>query len=333
MAKQAFFLFITCLFFVTTGCTSKNKTEFWIYTSIYKDTVSEIKAELEKQFPEVTFNFYQAGSEEIATKVNTEDLAQNIQADLLISSDRFWYEDLANKGKLVSYKPKNYELVEDFFKHKDGLYTTVSFPLMVIGYNSEAVPDNEAPQTFKELALPKWKNKITSGSPLASGTQFTSVAFLKEKYGWDYFKDLRKNELMAEGGNSGVIRRLQSKEKPVGIILLENILRLKVTDPRIKAVFPKDGSIIQSNIMAIVKKQKTQTELAQKVADWFLSEAGQKNMIKSYMYSPLPDFAQPEGAPDFKTIKASAKPWTKEFLEKTMQDRDKIKDEYSKIIF
>ncbi len=333
MTKMHIKLATIFLYLLLASCTSSKKTEFWIYTSIYKDTVNDIKADLEKQFPDVTFNFYQAGSEEIATKVNTEDLAGKIQADLLISSDRFWYEDLVKKEKLLSYKPINSDSVEDFFKQKDGYYTTISFPLMVLGYNSEVVPDKEAPESFKDLTLPKWKNKISSGSPLASGTQFTTVAFLKEKYGWEYFKDLRKNEFMAEGGNSGVIRRLQNKEKPVGIVLLENILRLKTTDQRIKAIFPKDGSIIQSNIMALVKKENAQTELGHKIADWFLSEAGQKHMIKSFMYSPIPGFANPEGAPDFKTVKANAKPWTKEFIEKTMIDREKIKDEYSKIIF
>lgn len=57
-------------------------------------------------------------------------------------------------------------------------------------------------------------------------------------------------------GNSAVLRRIQSKERPVGWVLLENLLRLQKKDPRIKTIFPEDGVVIQANIMAITKKRE-----------------------------------------------------------------------------
>lgn len=316
------------------GCTSKKSAQtVWIYTSLYKDTVSDLQPRLEKEFPGVDFKFYQAGSEEVAAKVSAESLAGQVQADLLISSDRFWYEDLGRQGKLEAYRPKNSETVADLFRHPDGLYTTLSYPVMVIAYNEDAVSAAEAPKTFKELSEQKWKTKVSVGSPLASGTAFTTVAFLQAKYGWDYFKALRKNDLISEGGNSGVIRRLQSKERPVGIVLLENILRLQEKDSRIKAVFPEDGVVIQSNVLAITKKQDEKRELVKKVADWMFAKDGQEAMVRSYMYASTKGFEPPKGAPAFENILSKAKPWDKEFIEKTLQARDSIKDEFSKIIF
>ncbi len=202
------------------SCTKKDeKQKLWIYTSLYKDTIADIQPKLTAQFPDVEFQFYQAGSEEVAAKVQTEALAGGIQADILISSDRFWYEEMAAKSNLVTYRPSNTDKVDDFFKHPDGFYTTLSYPVMVIAYNTDSVSVADAPKTFKELADSKWKDKVSVGSPLASGTSFTTVAFLVKKYGWEYFTQLKKNNLIAEGGNSGVIRRLQSKERPVGIVL------------------------------------------------------------------------------------------------------------------
>lgn len=326
--KMAFLLGILLL----TSCTKKQEQSVWIYTSLYKDTVADVQPQLEKEFPGVKFNFYQAGSEEVAAKVQAEELSGKIQADILIFSDRFWFEGMAQQGKLVNYKPTNSEQVAETFRHPEGAYSTVSYPVMVLAYNSEAVSEKEAPKTFKELADIKWKGKVSTGSPLASGTAFTTVAFLAKSYGWDYFKNLRKNDVIAEGGNSGVVRRLQSKERPVGVVLMENILRLATSDPRIKHVVPEDGAVMQSNVLAIVKKDGDQTN-AKKVADWFFGPKGQEAMAKSYMYPAVPGNPAPVGAPTLETVLKSAHPWSKEFLSETMQSREKIKDEFSKIVF
>ena len=331
---------LICLL-IMTACTNKSdQTTVWIYTSLYKDTISKLTPQLEKDFPNVKFQFYQAGSEEVAAKVQAEALTGKIQADILISSDRFWYEDMSSQGSLLSYKPKSSDQVTDPYKNKDGFYTTLSFPVMVIAYNSEVVSETDAPKSFSDLRNKKWKDKVSSGSPLASGTNFTTVAFLVKKYGWDYFTDLRQNNFIAEGGNSGVIRRLQSKERPVGIVLLENILRLAETDSRIKYVIPSDGVILHSNVLAIVKKPANQ-DIHQKVADWFFEFPSQNMMADSFMYpatllnqkknsEPL---KLPNGLPKFNTITSKIMPWSDEFVNETLKTREEIKNKFSKIVF
>ena len=315
------------------SCSNKSEKEkVWIYTSLYKDTVSDLKTKMEKEFPNIEVQIYQAGSEEVAAKVQAEALAGKIQADILISSDRFWYEDMAAKGSLLSYKPAGTESVQESFKNPGGFYTAVSLPVMVISYNSEAVKAEDAPKSFIELKDPKWKDKVSSGSPLASGTSFTTVAFLAKEYGWEYFKDLRKNNFIAEGGNSGVIRRLQSKERPVGIVLMENLLRLTESDPRIKMIVPSDGAVMQANVLALVKKDGEQTA-AKKVADWMFSKVGQEAMVQSFMYATMPGYADPKGAPPLADLLKSAQPWSSEFISETMKSREQIKDQFSKIVF
>ena len=315
------------------SCTKKDeKTKVWIYTSLYKDTIADIQPKLAAAFPDVDVQFYQAGSEEVAAKVQAENLSGKIQADILISSDRFWYEDMASQAKLTAYKPAGSEKVEDFFRHPDHFYAALSFPVMVIAYNSEAVPEKDAPKSFKELADAKWKDKVSTGSPLASGTNFTTVAFLAKKYGWDYFSLLRKNNVISEGGNSGVVRRLQSKERPVGVVLLENVLRLTTTDARIKWIVPADGAVIQTNVLAIVKKEGEQEKI-KKIADWMFSSEGQAAMSRSFMYPSVPGNAAPVGAPTFADLEKTALPWTREFIAETMKTREEIKDKFAKIIF
>jgi iron(III) transport system substrate-binding protein len=321
------------VFVVSFGCSKKSEKEkVWIYTSLYKDTVNDLKTKMEKDFPNIDVQFYQAGSEEVAAKVQAEALAGKIQADILISSDRFWYEDMGSKGSLLSYSPAGTENVEGHFKHPNGFYTAVSLPVMVMAYNSESLKEAETPKTFGELKDAKWKDKVSSGSPLASGTSFTTVAFLVKKYGWEYFTALRKNNFIAEGGNSGVIRRLQSKERPVGIVLMENLLRLTESDPRIKMIVPADGVVMQANVLAIVKKEGKQSS-TKKIADWMFAKVGQEAMVQSFMYATMPGYTDPKGAPALSELLKNAQPWSPEFITETMNSREKIKDQFSKIVF
>ena len=203
---------------------------------------------------------------------------------------------------------------------------------MVLAYNSEAVQDSDAPKSFKDLTQEKWKGKFSSGSPLTSGTNFTTVAILQKKYGWEYFKGLKANQTISEGSNGSVIRRMQSKERPVGWVLLENVLRFQDTDKRMKFVIPEDGAVIQNNVMAITKASANK-KAAEQFVEWMYTEAGQNAMIKSFMYSPVPGFAAPKGAPELKKVMASSKPWTPELIKELMQSREQIKDQYSQIMF
>jgi iron(III) transport system substrate-binding protein len=299
---------------------------------MYKDTITEITPLLEKAFPGVAFKFYQAGSEDVAAKVNGELMAKALQADVIISSDRFWYEELADKELLHAYSPKGSEKISPEFNHPKNFYTTVAIPVMVLAYNSEVIKAEDAPKSFREMTDPKWKGKFTIGSPLASGTNFTTIAMLLNNYGWEFIDGLRKNDTISDGGNSAVIQKMQSKERPIGWVLLENLLRFQDTDKRLQAIFPEDGVIIHNNVMAISKKEGNR-ELAEHFADWMFGPEGQAAIVRSYMYSPLPASEPPRGAPKFSDLKIKNFAWSRDFISHTVKNRTEIKEKFASIMF
>jgi iron(III) transport system substrate-binding protein len=249
----------------------------------------------------------------------------------MISSDRFWYEDLAQQGKLHLYRSPKISEMDPSLKNPDGFYSTLSIPVMVLCYNQDALKQ-APPATFKELTDAKWKDLVSSGSPLASGTNFTTMAFLQRAYGWEYFNALKKNGFIAEGGNSAVVRRLQSGERPVGKVLLENILRFQDQDTRLKVVFPADGAVIHNNVVAITKKDGDRS-LAEKVVDWLYEQKGQEAMVRSFMYSPFKGFAAPKGAPALEDVLAKSFPWTPQVLKEIGENRSQLKEKFTEIIF
>ena len=325
--------FLLLTFILLSSCHKQDgKKEIWIYTSLYKDTIADMNPKLEKAFPNIKINWYQAGSEEIAAKVNTELIAGVPKADILISSERFWYQELSDSGKLVSWKPSQFENFDEAYKNKSGTFHIVSVPIMAIVYNNEVVKDEDAPKSFKDFTNPKFKGMLNGGSPLASGTAFTTILALQQKYGWDYFHKLKENGFLFDGGNSAVIKRIQTKERPIGFVLLENVLRFQNEDKRLKIVYPDDGVVTQFNTMGIPKKDGSLDDTL-KLADWFFTQEGQEAMTRSYMHSPIKTFHPPEGAPTLSELKQKAFPWTEDLIKELTEKRFDIKETYVEIMF
>jgi iron(III) transport system substrate-binding protein len=321
-----------CLFLLLACQKSGEKKELWIYTSLYKDTIADVNPRLEKLFPHIKFNWYQAGSEEIAAKVNTELIAGAPKADILILSERFWFQELSDSGKLYSWRPSAYQSFRPEYQNEAGTFHVVSVPVMVIVYNSEVLPANEAPKSYQDFVNPHFKNLLTGGSPLASGTAFTTVLALQKKYGWEYFHALKKNGFLFDGGNSAVLKRVQTKERPAGFVLLENVLRFQHDDPRLKVIYPDDGVVTQFNTLGIPKRDGDMTDTI-KVADWFFTKEGQSAMTRSFMHSPLKDFPPPEGALSLSVLKEKAFPWTDDLIRELTEKRFEIKENYVEIMF
>lgn len=325
-------LILATIVFLSACQKKSGRKEIWIYTSLYKDTIAEMGQKLEQLYPDVKINWYQAGSEEIAAKINTELIAGVPKADILISSERFWYQELSDSGKLVSWKPPQFDTFRDEYKNSAGTFHIVSVPVMAIVYNSDVIKEADAPRSFKDLAHERFRGIATGGSPLASGTAFTTVLALQKRYGWEYFQELKKNGFLFDGGNSAVIKRIQTKERPVGFVLLENVLRFQKDDERLKIVYPEDGVVTQFNTMGIPKKDgDLGTTL--NIAEWFFSNEGQQTMINSFMHASVKNFAAPQGAPTLEVLKQTAFPWTPELIQEMTEKRFDIKEKYVEIMF
>lgn len=309
-----------------------SKKEMWIYTSLYKDTIADVTPRLEKLYPHIKFNWYQAGSEEIAAKVNTELIAGTPKADILILSERFWFQELSDSGKLVSWKPDAFSKFRPEYQNELGTFHITSVPVMVIVYNSDVISEKEAPKSFRDFIDPRFKNLVTGGSPLASGTAFTTVLALYKKYGWEYFHALKKNGFLFDGGNSAVLKRIQTKERPIGFVLLENVLRFQHDDPRLKIVYPEDGVVTQFNTMGIPKREGDMSDTL-KVANWFFTGDGQSAMTRSFMHSSLQDFPAPEGAKTLSDLKEKAFAWEENLIKELTEKRFEIKESYVEIMF
>jgi iron(III) transport system substrate-binding protein len=316
------------------GGSTPDRQPITIYTSIYEHVIAGLDPVLQRAFPDIEVRWFQRGSEDVAARLNSEIAAGRIGADLVMTSDPFWYEELKEAGHLLEYRSPGAAGIPPDLNDPDGTFVTVRVPVMVVAYNRERVGAGDAPRTFRALADPVWRGRITMGDPNRSGSTFTAVAALARRYGWDYFEALRRNDIVAAGGNSAVLNRVVTAEKDAGFILLENVLQARQQNPDapIEIVYPEDGAILVPSPIAIMKTTAA-PDAARRLYDFFLSDRGQTALVGGWMYSPFEQIAPPAGARPWRDVFATTLlPWTFEYLRDTTRARDDIKKRFNQIV-
>jgi iron(III) transport system substrate-binding protein len=325
----------TALVLITTlfslSCSS-DKNVVWVYTSIFPETLEKFEAALKKKYPDLKIKWFQNGSENVAAKLALEQLAGDVKADLVVTADIFWFKKMEEQGFWDSYKPNLSYDVPDEFEGKDGTFTTPRISVMAMGYNKQYVNEADAPKSFQELADSKWKGKVSSGSPLESGTNYALMINLANRYGYEFLTKLRENDLMAAGGNSAVLKRIVTGERPVGLILIESLLNEQKNNPNIGIIYPQDGVIFAPGPMGIPKAAKNK-DGAKKVYDFLMSDEGQRISVEGLVHVPDPNVGAPAGAKPLAELKTNAFDFSEKFMAFVKAEEKNFKDKFANIMF
>jgi iron(III) transport system substrate-binding protein len=312
------------------ACTkSAPQKEVWIYASYYREILALFEPGLKKAFPDVKIQWFQSGSENVAAKLQAELAGGRPQADLLITSDLFSYMEFQKQGAFATITAPNLAKLPEGHVTADKTIAVVRYPVMVLAWNKK-IPEADRPKSLKDLLSPKYKGKLTMPSPLESGTALTTIMYMKQLYGTDYFKGLRANDILAAGGNGAAMSRLQSGERPVGLVLIENVLQaMEKGNSSVEFAMPSEGAIVVPSPMAILKTTKD-LELSQRIYDWFLGEEAQKILVKGWIYSALPGSPAPNNAPAWGSFKAL--PWSLETFSAWSTERQDVKTAFQNTV-
>lgn len=307
---------------------SDGPVELWVYTSMYESVIQELEPKLAQDLPNVTVKWYQAGSEKVAQRVEAEWAAGGSDACVLMTSDPFWYQGLTERDLLRPYvSPAALQLDPSWVTPT---YTTSRISTMVLAVMPDAVAEDQRPAAFADLADPRFQGLLSTPDPLSSGTTFTTLAFLQADLGWSYWEALKANRTVSNGGNSSTLQRLETREYPVGVLLLENVLKARDTnDSPVLPIFPSDGAVAIPGPVAITSGCPHVLE-AQAFVDWILSPTAQSEIVAGYMHSPFPDAAPPPGAPALSDI--PMRPWSPAFTSQVAADAATLKERYAEIV-
>lgn len=289
--------------------------ELVIYTSMYQFVIDMMDEAIKNEFPNLTpgingsFFFY-GGTSSLITKIYGEmgdNRDQPLDTDMFMVAEPAFSLELKDYGYLHSFPVENADTLLRFPFDEEGYWYPVRVLNMVLAYNPEMVDAWAAkgisiPQSYKDFAYdPALKGYISMSDPMTSGTAYAAVAALLDKYGEEYLNKLGENRVMRESGSTA-IAKLQSGECAAIMILEESILKY-INDEEAKGntvtnlevIYPEDGVIlIPSTVMIVAEEysKNVNTEAAEAVAQWLLSEDAQKLIMQGYMHSVLADMAE-----------------------------------------
>ncbi|MEQ1879196.1 MAG: extracellular solute-binding protein, partial [Bdellovibrionia bacterium] len=147
---------------------------------------------------------------------------------------------------------------------------------------------------------PSLKGQISLAFPYTSGTAYTMVASLLQKFGeekgWEYIRKLDKQVHHYNKSGSAAVTQTGLGEVAVGISFSHDILKKgKASGYPVALTLPKDGTGSEIGAMAVVKGAK-EPELARQFINYMLSTEGQGLLKEFYRVGLNPNTQPPEGA-------------------------------------
>ena len=340
MKKFASLGFLVLMIAVIAGCSSSGggtaagpSGKIVIYTSMYEHVIESVSKVLEKEFPNCNINLVYGGTGQIQAKVAAEYASGRLGCDMLMIADPVYSMELQNMGILHSYLPP--EAVCLAFDHcKDNFWFPVRISNMVLAYNPEKNDKSAVPNSFYDFANnASVRGAVSMSNPLVSGTTMAAVSALKDKYGYEYFEALGRQNVAIESG-AIALEKLESGQYKAIMILEELVLKEKQEKgSKIEVIYPEDGTIIiPSTIMSIRDEfsANKNARAAEAITDWFLSEAGQNVIVDGWMHSVREDFTKiPLGSISGSDVRSNNIPvlWLN-----YLNERDEIQNKFEELV-
>jgi iron(III) transport system substrate-binding protein len=164
--------------------------------------------------------------------------------------------------------------------------------------------------------------------PNVSATSMVTVMTLADKYGWEYWRRMKANDVVVSP-TMEMRDKFSRGEYPITITLEEDVLKQKMAlNVNAEIVYPEEGSILVPGYIGIMKDAKN-PESAKKLVDWWLSEEGQSAMSLAFMHPVKFGVKEPAGSRTLFELQVHSLPvnWNR-----LMVERQLVKDRFAEIM-
>ena len=161
------------------------------------------------------------------------------------------------------------------------------------------------PQSWSDLANPKYKSWIGAANPANSGSAHMSYEIILQAYGWntgwDLLESISRNVRFFSNFGAEVPQDVSNGELACGFSIDSTAeQQIKIVGPSIGVfILPNDAALLSPDIVSIIKNAP-QRALAKEFLDFLLSEDGQKLLL-------LPA-GTPEGPDKFTLMRYAIRP-------------------------
>lgn len=270
------------------------------YTSTPIATAQKIANLFEKETG-IKVELFRSGGSAVLRRFMQETDARRFAADVMTISDPAAAAALIKRDLLVPFRPKNFDKIPDAVKDTRGYHVAQRLNLAAIVVRSDKVP--EPPKNWTDLTDPRWKGKLVMPDPSFTAIQLMIVATLSRKYGWDFYKQLRANDIMIVQGHQQVSDTLTSGERVAAAEGADSYAwQARQAGHKIQTIFPTDGAFaIPAPTMVI--KGSPHPNAAKALAEFLLGDTVQRLFPGEGIYAARTDVPPPAGNPPLGAIK------------------------------
>jgi iron(III) transport system substrate-binding protein len=201
-----------------------------------------------------------------------------------------------------SYKTKEHDM---FLKSAVGegarwYGQTVTIQLFIV--NTNKMPLDQAPKSWKDLGDPKYKGKILAAHPSLSGSSYRQLAQMLQLYGWDFVKKVIDNTEYVTKSRM-VYTNVSKGQMHMGLTEESKPYRMAQKGYPVVAVYPSEGVAMAFGAVAIVKNAPNPKN-ARLLADFYNSKEGHALVLKKEpRRSARKDMKAPEYMPSTESVK------------------------------
>ncbi len=310
------------------SATGVQKQSVMLYSSLKDSQLAAIREGFMKKYPNISMDYYTAGTGNVMTKLATEQQAGGISADIIWVGDPTNYIDFKKQGLLLPYDSPVAADIPNKFKDPERMFMSARLIMLGFVYNTNLVKGDSIPKTWEDLLKPEFKNYIAMTDPTSSGTTLFTVAGLVQnpRYGWEYFEKLKANGIKLENGSSGVVNKAAAGEYKVSVGV-DYIARTVMSQgSTIGFAYPENDIPIIESPIAIIKNTKN-PEAAKLLYDYIISEEGQSVLLAEFTLPINPNMVL-ENSIDVKVAETRMLPVD---VERLVRDKISMLEQFDRI--
>jgi iron(III) transport system substrate-binding protein len=251
--------------------------------TIYSGREEELVEPLLEQFEEtsgVELEVRYGDSAELAATIAEE--GDNSPADVFFAQDPGSLGAVENEELLAELPDDLLERVPERFRDPDGRWVGTSGRVRVLAYNTEALTEEQVPDSVYDLTDPKWKGRIGFPPTNASFQAFVTAMRLTagEERAREWLEGLKANKPKTYEKNTPVVEAVAAGEIDVGLVNHYYLYLVKEEQPDAKVanhfLEPGDPGALVSVAGAGIIEGTDEEETAREFVEYLLSDEGQR---------------------------------------------------------
>ena len=245
------------------------------YSGVESSLAERIAAGFEEKTG-ITVDAVRLGGEQILTRVLQESEVGANLADVVTTGNEAHFVAFKENDLLLEYESVHDEEYSETFKDADGQYYIPYVLRFGIAYNTDSIAPEDVPETWQDIADPKWEGMTTTSHPAYSVGAATVPYYWSTLYGYEFFDEVAATEPQVFRSLHDVIGLVESGEAPIALLQAYFIVVNSAAEGNpVAIVFPEDGVPAVGAATAIMKEADN-PNAAKEFQDYLLSQEGQQ---------------------------------------------------------